>query len=82
MSGYHLKKIEKGVVGELSKIKEELEECFDAEAQGCKVMVIVELSDLVGAINHYLSKNYPSISLQDLNKMAEITKRAFDNGRR
>lgn len=82
MSGYHLRNIEKGVVGELSKIREEMEECLDAEDQKCKIMLLVELSDLVGAIKHYLSNNHPSISLQDLEKMADITKRAFDRGER
>lgn len=82
MSGYHIKDIKKGEIGELSKIKEELEECFDAEEQGCCLMVLIELSDLVGAIKHYLAKHHPTISIQDLEKMANITKRAFDNGRR
>lgn len=80
--GYHLTEIEKGVLGESSKILEEVLELRDAETQGCKVMALVELSDLVGAIKHYLAKHHPDTRLIDLEIMANITRRAFDNGRR
>jgi hypothetical protein len=80
--GYHLTEIKKGVLGESSKIMEELLELCDAEEQGCKVMALVELSDLVGAVRAYLHHNHPGITLDDLDLMASITKRAFDNGRR
>lgn len=80
--GYHLKKIEKGVLGEASKIKEEVEEFLDALDQESKIMALVELSDLVGAINAYCENHAPGISLDDLKSMAKITRRAFENGRR
>jgi phosphoribosyl-ATP pyrophosphohydrolase len=80
--GYHLATIAKGELGELSKIMEEVEEAMDAQAQQAHVMVLVELSDTVGAIEAYLARHHPSIALEDLRKMATITKRAFDNGRR
>ena len=80
--GYHLTKIEKGVCGELSKILEETLEAIDAEAQGSNVMVLNELSDIVGAINLYLEAHHPSVNIQDLIKMSDITARAFRNGRR
>ena len=80
--GYHLVKIEKGVLGESSKIMEEVLELQDAEKQECKIMGLVELADLIGAVKHYLTKNHPGIDLYDLETMAIITKRAFDNGRR
>ncbi len=48
--GYHIREIKKGNYGELSKIKEELEEAYDAEEQGQDVMLIIELSDIVGAV--------------------------------
>lgn len=80
--GYHLVEIEKGEVGELSKIKEEIEEAMDAKMQSSELMVLVELSDAVGAIEAYLLKYHPSFSLRDLQIMAGITKRAFENGRR
>lgn len=82
MAGYHLREIKKGKLGELSKIQEELDEAMDAEEQGCKVMLLVELSDLVGSVEHYLSIHFPGLTLDDLKKMASITSRAFQSGRR
>lgn len=80
--GYHLTEIEKGTLGELSKVREELCEAEDAERQGSSVMLLVELSDCVGAIEAYLAKHHPSITLDDLKNFAAITKRAFDQGER
>jgi len=79
--GYHLKDIEKGVLGERSKIIEEFTEWQDSVAQDCVVMELVELSDLLGAIDHYVKDSY-NLTLTDLIKMKDITERAFDNGRR
>lgn len=42
-------------------------------------MLLVELSDLIGAIELYLEKNFSSFSLQDLIIMSNITKRARNN---
>ena len=42
---YHLTEIAKGVLGELSKIQEELDEVKDAENQQNKIMIGCELSD-------------------------------------
>lgn len=78
--GYHIRKIPKGVLGLSSKIREEFEEFIDAEKQGVKVMTLVELSDLVGAIEAYLANKFPGVSLGDLHQMAEVTRRAFNNG--
>lgn len=80
--GYHTRKIEKGELGEVSKIREELEELEDAIAQGSPVMALIELSDIVGAISEFLRKHHPSITIDDLCTMANITRRAFLNGRR
>ena len=80
MPGYHVRTIERGVVGELSKIREELDEAIDAEEQGCNIMVLVELSDVVGAIEEYLARHYPATHLVDLIKMSDITRRAFREG--
>ena len=82
MAGYHITEIVKGDVGELSKIREELDEVFDAQKQESKLMILIELSDLVGAITMYLDKYHPSININDLIKMSEITKRAFISGER
>lgn len=48
--GFHKRVIKKGIYGELSKIQEELEEAFDAEEQGQDLMLLIELSDMLGAI--------------------------------
>lgn len=80
MAGYHLRKIPKGVLGELSKIKEELEEAEDALAQGVKIMLLVELSDMIGAIKAVAEKN--GSSLEDLLAMQAVTERAFKSGER
>lgn len=82
MAGYHSAEIAKGVLGELSKIKEELAEVEDALFLNNKVMVLLELSDLVGAISFFLEKNHPSIRVEDLIVMAEATKGAFSSGHR
>jgi hypothetical protein len=79
--GYHITKIPKGVLGEFSKIEEELLEAKDAISQGCKIMELVELSDLMGALNAYVKKQH-NMTLDDLVTMALITSRAFENGRR
>lgn len=82
MSGYHINEITKGVVGELSKIYEEVEEVKDADEQGASVMVLLELSDLIGSVQLYLEKHHPSVCLEDLIKMSDITQRAFKSGGR
>lgn len=79
---YHIEPIPKGVLGSSSKIMEELKELQDAERQGCKIMTLVELSDLIGAVDHYLVKNFPDMELRDLYIMAKITERAFKSGAR
>lgn len=80
--GYHLNTIEKGEVGEISKIREEVEELIDAENQKNPVMALVELSDIIGAIELFLEKHHPSITVKDLITMSEATKRAFLSGAR
>ncbi len=77
--GYHLAEIPRGKYGEISKIVEEALELQDAEAQGVRVMELVELSDLIGAIVGHLEKHWPGLSLSDLTKMSEVTRRAFVN---
>ncbi len=79
--GYHKTKIEKGKIGELSKIKEELSELEDSLQQGVKIMALVELSDLYGAIEEYVIKNY-GMTMTDLKSMSDVTKKAFKDGTR
>lgn len=76
--GYHMKEIKRGKLGEISKIREEVEELEDAQEQGCKIMQGVELSDLYGAIKHYAAKL--GLSMADLETMHIVTERAFQNG--
>lgn len=78
--GYHTTKIEKGLLGTTSKIQEELDELKDAEKQNSKIMIMVELSDLYGALEEYCIQQ--NITMQDLKIFSDITKRAFKNGRR
>jgi hypothetical protein len=80
--GYHLAQIPRGEFGEASKIVEEALELQDADCQGVRVMALVELADLVGAIDGYLEKHHPGYTLADLQKMTAVTKRAFVNGHR
>jgi len=82
MAGYHLTEPTRGEFGELSKVYEEIDELHDAEKQGATLMLIQELSDVLGAIEGYLKKHHPSITLDDLIKMKNITKRAFESGAR
>jgi hypothetical protein len=78
--GYHSRVIKRGVFGEFSKIVEEFEEAEDAFHQKNNVMTLLELSDLIGAIEEYVKKF--NMSLEDLIKMKETTHRAFENGKR
>lgn len=80
--GYHVSLITEGAFGEVSKIEEELAEFKDALAQNCSVMALLELSDLLGAIEGWLDRYHPSIELSDLLSMTAITKRAFQSGHR
>jgi hypothetical protein len=80
--GYHLVAIPRGVLGELSKIREELDELEDAMAQGSLIMASVELSDMVGAIQAFMARHLPGTKIEDLLTFSAITKRAFENGRR
>lgn len=79
--GYHSKKIDKGHLGEISKIKEEYEEFLDAVEQGNSVMKLVELSDLIGAIEAYTLARH-NVTLDELIRMKNATKSAFEDGTR
>jgi len=79
--GYHRSEIVPGIHGEASKIREEFEEFQDALRQQNPVMLLVELSDLIGAIEGYTEKHY-NITLDDLVTMKNATQRAFADGTR
>lgn len=80
MAGYHVRDIPRGKYGELSKVLEEVWEAVDADEQNNPVMVLQELSDIIGAIDEYLVKKHPTITLQDLVTMSHATERAFKSG--
>lgn len=82
MAGYHISDIKKRNYGSAGKIQEELDELNDAHEQGSKVMQLIELSDLYGAIEGYLQQNFPGMNMYDLKKFSDITKRAFESGER
>lgn len=78
--GYHTREIQKGVIGEFSKIKEEFEELTDGYNQDNKVLIICELTDLVGAIEEYAKKF--NLTIMDLKSFSDLTKSAFNDGKR
>lgn len=81
--GYHQAEIQKGEYGFFSKIEEEFQELKDAHTQSNPVMELVEISDLLGAIQGYLEKKYLNvIKLEDLLKMTAATRSAFESGDR
>ncbi len=79
--GYHTREIEKGVLGQTSKIQEEFDEFMDAVEQDNPVMELVELSDLLGAIESY-TKYYYNMELDQIIKMTRATQSAFQDGSR
>lgn len=79
--GYHLREIEKGVIGNFSKIKEEFEELEDAFLQEDKILILCELTDLIGAIESYTKNNF-NIELKDLINFSNKTKESFKEGKR
>lgn len=80
-SAYHTRVIPRGEFGEVSKIHEELAEVEDAIEQNNPLLILCELADLLGAIEGYSKKHY-SMSLAELYKMTELTRRAFESGQR
>ena len=79
--GYHTREIEKGELGYFSKVKEEFEELEDAFEQDDSIMILCECSDLIGAIKHYVNKQW-NISLEELIEFNNKTEQAFKIGKR
>ena len=80
LKSYHLKKIKKGTLGKISKVQEEIEEYQDAKKQKCKIMQELELADIYRALES-LAKTH-GLKMKDLQKMSQLTKRAFKSGSR
>lgn len=79
--GYHTTEIPKGKIGEASKITEEYHEFMDAVQQDNKILQLVELSDLIGAIDLYAQSKW-KIGIYDIVKMTRATQSAFIEGSR
>jgi hypothetical protein len=80
--GYHNSFIPKGQLGEFSKIQEEFEEFKETVLNDNKVTSLCELSDMIGAIELYLNNKFPGVKIDDLIKMKDLNRRAFENGKR
>lgn len=78
--GYHTKQIEKGTIGHFSKIKEEFQEAEDAFDQNDEILIICELSDMIGAIEEYIKRW--NLDLTSLKNFSDKTKSAFKEGKR
>jgi len=78
--GYHKTKIEKGELGFISKVQEEIDEFKDAIEQDNKIMAMLELSDIYGALEELAIKY--KLSMTDLKTMSDATKSAFKDGSR
>lgn len=69
---WHNRKIKKGTYGELSKVEEELDEAREALEQGNKLMFLIELSDVIGAVEGIIEQH--GLSLNDLIKFSNKVK--------
>jgi len=67
---FHEKEIKKGILGELSKIQEELDEALEAEGRNQDLLLILELADIIGAVG-LVSEKY-GISLDQLVTFAKL----------
>lgn len=74
---YHDTDIPKGVLGQFSKIMEEVLEMKDAIDRNAKVMVIAEMVDIIGALELYVEANYPCLTLADLVTMSQLTRQSY-----
>ncbi len=70
--GYHLREIPKGVFGEASKILEEAAEFGEALEQGSKLMALIELSDMRGAIDGYIREHHPGLNTADMERLPAL----------
>ena len=69
---FHKREIHKGKYGEISKILEEVEEAIDSEEQGLRLMTLIELSDILGAVDGVLKKQFPNFTAEELLAFARL----------
>ena len=74
VTGYHTHLMKKGVLGEISKIREELDELIDAHEQKARILALCEVADLVGAIELYLTRHLPGFTIADAQQMVAMTR--------
>lgn len=67
---FHRREIAKGTYGELSKVREEVEEAMDAEEQGQPLMLALELSDILGAVRAVAERH--GWKFEDLDRFAVL----------
>lgn len=72
LHGYHMTSIPKGVLGQASKIEEEMLEYLDACEQGCVLMALNELADLLGAMRAYSQRFNGMFIFDDLLKHSMV----------
>lgn len=84
---FHISEYKKGDYKTFDKIIEEYEEILDARKQNNKIMEIIELSDLIGAIEGYIENEF-NLTLNDLilfsnkvkeSKLYELNKEGIEN---
>ena len=78
--GYHKNEIKRGELGKISKVQEEVDEYVDAQQQNIRIMEMLELADIYGALEA-VAENY-GLTMADLQKMSDVTKSAFKDGTR
>ena len=78
--GYHVRQITKGKLGEVSKIREELNELEDAMNQNNRILALCELADLYGAIKAFAYTI--GSNMEEIKTMADATESAFKDGTR
>lgn len=78
---YHLREIKpQGVYGQISKVYEELDEYEESLEQNNRIMALVELSDVYGALEAVVHGH--GFDMKDIETMSQATKRAFQVGAR
>ena len=77
---YHIDEIKKGKFGEISKVQEEVSEYIDAEKQGIKIMAMLELADIYGALEAVAETH--NLTMNDLKLMSDVTCKVFREGHR
>lgn len=80
---YHKREIQKGEVGCVSKIREELDELEEVAERGQRILCLWELADIYLAMEMFIERNYGHmLSMSDVEQLAHETRLAFRDGTR